>query len=325
VWSGCICENLLLGELLAMWLKYGVAPSGELTSIDEVGRGKTNLACLYCGGSLTAKKGSVKEHHFAHTGETCKPVSQRIKTKAFPALPLYDNFNIQLKGEELEQLKVLWKEYGAQDYAIPKDLVNFRWELKGLLESEGSRSYQFTDLGKIPVGALPLASFNKVQEPLLLSELASLEGSVEIAEAAGLSCLEERRADLLIYRAQLRRIMVNSLYFLEVKADGNCFYKIGITTRSIEERIAEVQRDVRAHYSDVAVNLLGLWEHRGNVELYFKHRYQPFNYRIGKLTEYFAFPNVKAVLNDLYGMKPKMLSDVEVDVLNCEQSDSAAN
>jgi hypothetical protein len=40
-----------------MWLKFGVAPRGELTSIDEVVRGKTNLACLYCGGSLTAKKG----------------------------------------------------------------------------------------------------------------------------------------------------------------------------------------------------------------------------------------------------------------------------
>src|SRR4028118_1355704 len=299
-----------------MWLKFGVAPDGELTSIDEVTRGKTNLACLYCGGSLTAKKGSVKEHHFAHAEETCKPVSQRIKTKAFPSLPLYDNFNVQLKGEELEQLKVLWKEYGAQDYAIPKDLVNFRWELKGLLESEGDRFYQFTNLGKIPMGALPLALFNSVQEPLLLDQLASLEGSVEIAEAAGLSCLDERRADLQIYRAQLRRILVNSLYFLEVKADGNKFYKIGITTRSISERIAEVQRDVRAHYSDVAVSLLGLWEHRGNVELYFKHRYQPFNYRIGKLTEYFAFPNVKAVLQDLCEMKPKVLSVVELEAID---------
>jgi hypothetical protein len=298
-----------------MWLKFGVAPSGKLTSIDEVVRGKTNLACLYCGGSLTAKKGNVKEHHFAHTGETCKPVSQRIKTKAFPSLPLYDNFTIQLKGEELEQLKVLWKEYGAQNYAIPKDLVNFRWQLKGLLESEGSRTYQFTNLGQIPMGALPLALFNRVQEPLLLSELMELEGSVEIAEAAGLSCLEERRADLLIYRAQLRRILINSLYFLEVKADGNIFYKIGVTTRSIEERIAEVQRDVKAHFSDAVVNLLGLWEHRGNVELYFKHRYQPFNYRIGKLTEYFVFPNVKAVLNDLYGMKPKLMSAVELDAI----------
>ena len=213
-------------------------------------------------------------------------------------------------------MKVLWKEYGAQKRSIPKDLVSFRWELKGLLESSGVSSYQFTHLGLIPVGALPLALFNRVQEPLLLSELMKLEGSVEMAVAAGLSCLEERRADLLIYRAQLRRILVNSLYFLEVKADGNIFYKIGVTTRLIEERIAEVQRDVKAHYSDVVVNLLGLWEHRGNVELYFKHRYQPFNYRIGKLTEYFQFPNVKVVLQDLCEMKPKVLSDVEVDVLS---------
>jgi hypothetical protein len=299
-----------------MWLKFGVALSGSLTSIDEVVRGKTNLACLYCGGSLTAKKGSVKEHHFAHTGETCKPVSQRMKTKAFPALPLYDNFNIQLKGEELEQLKVLWKEYGAQDYAIPKDLVNFRWQLKGLLESEGDRSYRFTNLGKIPVGALPLALFNGVQEPLLLDQLVQLERSVDVAEAAGLSCLEERLADLQIYRTQLHGILVNSLYFLEVKADKNIFYKIGITTRSSEERIAEVQRDLKAYYSDVIINLLGLWEHRGNVELYFKHRYKAFNYRIGKLTEYFAFPKVKAVLQDLYEMKPKVLSAVELDALS---------
>jgi len=220
---------------------------------------------------------------------------------------------------------VLWKEYGAQDYAIPKDLVSFRWELKGLVESEGDRSYRFTHLGKIPVGALPLALFNRVQEPLLLEELAKLENSSAVALSAGLSCAGERLADLQIYRSQIGRILINSLYFLEVKADGQMFHKIGVTTRSIEQRIAEVQRDMKAHYSDVVVNLLGLWERRGNVELYFKHRYQPFNYRIGKLTEYFYFPNVKPILIDLYGMESKVLSDVEVDVLNCQQSDSAAN
>jgi hypothetical protein len=51
------------------------------------------------------------------------------------------------------------------------------------------------------------------------------------------------------------------------------------------------------------------------VELYFKHRYKAFNYRIGKLTEYFVFPDVKAVLQDLCEMKPKMLSDVELDAI----------
>jgi len=42
--------------------------------------------------------------------------------------------------------------------------------------------------------------------------------------------------------------------------------------------------------------------------------YKAFNYRIGTLTEYFVFPNPKLVLNDLYGIEPKVLSAVEVDV-----------
>ena len=117
---------------------------------------------------------------------------------------------------------MLWKEYGAQDYAIPRDVVNFRWQLKGLLELEGVSSYQFTDLGKIPVGARTLVLFNKVQEQELLNQLVKLEQSTAVPQVAGLSCLRERRADLLITLAQLRRILVNSLYFLEVKKSRQC-------------------------------------------------------------------------------------------------------
>ena len=311
--------TLLKQELqgLIMWLKYGVTPDGELNNIDEVSRGKTELTCLYCGGQLTAKKGKVKEHHFAHTGESCKPVSARVKTKAFPSLPLYDNFNIQLKGEELEQLKILWREYGTLNYPITKDLINFQWVLKKLMRHDGN--YQFTNLGKIPVGALSLKVFNQVQEPLLLAELVKLEQSVNLAQAASLSSLSERLADLQIYRAQLRRILLNSLYFLEIKADDQTFYNIGITTRQIEERIAEIQRDLKAHYSEVVVNLLGLWQHRGNVELYFKHRYKDFNYPIGSLTEYFRFADVKTVLNDLFEMEAKEVLGVELGVIQCNR------
>jgi len=44
-------------------------------------------------------------------------------------------------------------------------------------------------------------------------------------------------------------------------------------------------------------------------------QYQPFNHRIGKLTEYFQFPNVKVVLQDLCEMEAKVLSDVELDAI----------
>jgi hypothetical protein len=42
-------------------------------------------------------------------------------------------------------------------------------------------------LGKIPVGALPLVLFNK-SRTLAVVGVMKLEGSVEIAEAAGLYC-----------------------------------------------------------------------------------------------------------------------------------------
>ncbi|MCT7986478.1 GIY-YIG nuclease family protein [Laspinema sp. A4] len=304
-----------------MWLKFGISPAGELVPVDEAVRGKTKLTCLYCGGLLTARKGTVKQHHFAHTGETCQPVVHRIKNRAFPSLPLYDNFLIQLKGEELERLKVLWREYGREQRPIPKDLTEFRWILKGLMIGD-RHCYQFTNLGRIPVGALPLGQFNQVQEPMLLSELDKLERSANVAIAAGLSAMDERRADLEIYRVQLRRILLNSLYFLEVRADGETFHKVGITTRPIEQRIKEVGRDMRSHFSEAEVNLLGLWQHRGNVELYFKHRYQRFNFPIGTLTEYFRFPKVETVLRDLNGMAPKVLSAVEWEVLGGKRAAS---
>jgi len=62
----------------------------------------------------------------------------------------------------------------------------------------------------------------------------------------------------------------------------------------------------------------------GNVELYFQYRYQPFNYRIGKLTEYFQFPNVKVVLQDLYEMKPKVLSVVELEAIDGMSANNTA-
>lgn len=121
--------------------------------------------------------------------------------------------------------------------------------------------------------------------------------------------------NFIVYVHQLRRILENSLYFLEVKAGRKTLHKIGITKRSIEERVIEVERDLLAHWKRVEIKILDTWQHRGNVELYFKHRYQSFNYRIGKLTEYFKFDEVGSVLSELRQMKPKALTPVEADIL----------
>lgn len=293
-----------------MWLKYGVSASNTLVSIEDASSGKTHLTCLYCGGGLTAKKGKIKEHHFAHTETSCKPVA----TRQIPTLPLYDNFNIELSGKELEELKVFWKNYGANNYSICVK-PSLRLILSKLLAWNERGYYEFTNLGKIPVGALSLALFNEVQEPLLLEKLTKLEQAAERAKLINSRHQQERIADARIYRAQFKRILESCLYFLEIKTGRRLLHKIGVTKRPIEERIAEVYRDLTAHYKSVDIQVIGTWEHRGNVELYFKHKYKDFNYKIGTLTEYFKLPNIELVVDDLYQMQPKKLVQSELALL----------
>jgi hypothetical protein len=298
-----------------MWLKFGVSSDNALVCIEDIPSGKTSLTCLYCGGGLTAKKGRVKEHHFAHTQETCRPVANRVAYRDFPALPLYDNFNIQLSGKELEELKVFWNNYGVRNEGIIVK-PSFRLILSKLLAWNEGGFYEFTPFGKIPVGALPLRLFNEVQEPSLLEKLANLEQQRQRAQLINSKYLPEKLADFRIYRAQLKRILESNLYFLEIKASRKRLHKIGVTKRPIEERVMEVHRDLAVHYKRVDIQVLGVWKHRGNVELYFKHRYKDFNYRIGSLTEYFKLADVEAVWDDLRQMKPKVLAPVELDVLS---------
>ncbi|MFB2891935.1 GIY-YIG nuclease family protein [Aerosakkonemataceae cyanobacterium BLCC-F50] len=130
--------------------------------------------------------------------------------------------------------------------------------------------------------------------------------------------LAERLVDLRLYRAQLASILLHNLYYLRIEADGLVLHKIGVTKRSLTQRIPEIERDLRCHYQNIKVSVLGLWSHRGNVELYFKHRYKPFNYPIGSLTEYYLFSDTSiadAVLDDLNLMQPKVLSSEEQSVL----------
>ena len=92
-----------------------------------------------------------------------------------------------------------------------------------------------------------------------------------------------------------------------------------MTSRDISYRLPEIKRDLQQHYSKIAIDVLGTWQHRGNVELYFKHRYREFNYPIGKLTEYYKFDDVTLVKNDLYSMEQKVLQGEELKIWRTER------
>lgn len=142
-----------------MWLRYGADRDNKLVAIEQVKSGKTELYCPYWRSSLIAKKGSVKEHHFAHVSDTCYPVIKR-EPRELPTLPLYDSFDIYLSSKELGQLKKLWYRHKLHNNGIHRLEILPAFTREKLLEYDRSLTtldscgaYQFTDLGKIPVRA----------------------------------------------------------------------------------------------------------------------------------------------------------------------------
>lgn len=137
--------------------------------------------------------------------------------------------------------------------------------------------------------------------------------------------LSIRLTDLRIYITQMRKILLASLYYLKVQVDEKILYKIGITTRSMAKRVAEIYQDLRSHYQIVEIEVLGTWASRSNVERYFKYKYCDFNFPIGSLTEYFKFADEsQCVERDLRQMPAKVRSPVEQDIIDGKQDNFLA-
>jgi hypothetical protein len=294
-----------------MYLPYGVDEQGQLVDIDQVARGKTTLCCPYCGVRLLARKGERLAPHFAHDGKTCREAK---RSDRLIALPVYDSFRLHLSGKAWEALRAFHDEHDDFEGGWLEDLGL----VKSFITPYGNERYTLTHQGKIPFGELSLNLFNQFQEPLIRARHDALEQ----AALAALYTAEENTAltDLRLFRAQMKRILETSLYFIEVRTLQGILHKIGVTTRPLEQRLAEIRADLSPHIGEIELVPLGVWRHRGNVELYFKHRYRRFQHPIATLTEYFAFDDVKAVLRDLRRMKPKELIEAEQSILAGESS-----
>lgn len=201
-------------------------------------------------------------------------------------LPLSDRFTLQLTGHQHPALRTFAAQgvdrinRRALETLERLELVQFNTFARG-----GRGAWELTKLGAIPLGQRSLRLFNDVQEPRLIDKVFALEmvaGDAHCAEAADLA---ERLADLRIYQAQLRRILATTRYLLQIDAAGETLHKIGGTSRPVEERVSEIQQELRPYFGAVAITVLGTWPHRGNVELYFKHRYHAQQRPVGPLTE----------------------------------------
>jgi hypothetical protein len=164
--------RLLLPEVLSMWLEYGIDSNGEMIFIESRRRGKTDLKCPYCEGALTAKKGAIKNHHFAHTGETCRAV----KSSRDMTVPFLAGFDRHLSSSELSTLIHFHKtgrlNPDLKDKLARKDFIiqnaNYRWKLAALGESA--------------CGVMPLNRFSNFQSLAIVAKLKKLGSRVIEAE-----------------------------------------------------------------------------------------------------------------------------------------------
>ena len=335
-----------------MLLEYALNKDDKLVSVEDVKRGRSDIRCPYCQGELTAKKGKIKAHHFAHIDETCN-LSQNNDT----GLPVFQKFDLILSKEKLRSLKRLeannfqgkfhetrrgLKQDSDYKFLVKKDLIEVIDESKCFQRID----YKLTDLGEIILKKLSLAEFSKIQEYLSQEKFREFEWlpryyqkmlqqeidfqKTDKYQNAIFARKNSSNLDIKRYQEKLRESIVNfqiyclryqavvakSLYFLKIESDNKVFYKIGTTSRDIEGRIREIKYDLsKVLNQKFSISLLGIWKHRGNLEYYFKYLYEEFNLSLGKLTEYFEFPHIESVLTELNSLEARKLQDFERELL----------
>lgn len=276
-----------------MFLEYGVNESNRYVHISQVNSGRVPLSCPYCGQSLIARKGRIKEHHFAHDGETCREASRDFEALN---IPYFDRFDLHLDSKTWEQLQAFYED--KQTYTrtlIDKELVRYNnWGRKTF--------YELTDLGKIPFGETTLSKFAEMQIDKIMERHYDLSETIRLAHfgetypgnpdryyiAPAPDVVLSALADLNIYRSQVARVFALNLYLLKITTDSDPLYKIGVSA-DIDRRISEIKRDLSAHMTVKKIEVDRLLAHRGAVERYALHRYREYQISIGNLTEYFRF------------------------------------
>lgn len=250
-----------------------------------------------------------------------------------------------LESISFERQKYYDKNRRRKEEKIYRDLSQ-----KGvIIYQDKPQKYKLTELGKIVLKKLGLLEFSQLQFKLSENNFVSLLSQVkqlkcQIKETSkylttdyyqskpvryqkvvlknqknNQEKLKQALIDLKIYQAQYQRVLRNNLYFLQIESERQIFYKVGVTSRDIQERIREIYTDLSKLFKELSISLLGIWIHRGNIEHYFKYKYEGDKFSLGKYTEYFQFEDIQPILNELNTLFDKQLSPLEQKVLSRDQ------
>lgn len=318
-----------------IFLVYGKDEDENLVHISESASGLgCGLSCPFCGGALVARKGRKVAHHFGHKVDSCKPALSLIDF-----IPSYEGYyNLGLTPTQRKALHIIinrWGDepfhaewnYGYDAYSVlrdeglgrPKQVLDTLRE-KGFLvlveeEQKGWRVspvVKVTDKARAFACELSLLDFGRFMNLEFERVYEYLESKTRIdvnSTRAPTELLERERQDyevaLRMLEQERKRIVANYLYFIEIEAkdkqlyEHKRFYKVGITSRVVEERIGEIKTFLKKYYKNLTITALFYLDSVSFVEGYFKAKFRENRLEIGRATEYFDFEDVTAVINEL--------------------------
>lgn len=282
-----------------MFLSHGVNEQGELVCVHEVSPGRVSLKCPFCGQGLIAKKGAQKEHHFAHDGQTCADAKAILQ---MTELPLFD-VDMGLSKTEVALLKKLsrWRSFNRTWLSTKQRAAFDELVISGLVEfQEGD------DRPRLSKSAKQLLTLNsRAGRYLSIPDYAELQEALFVAKEKQLIAYDQANGTQTakFFRLRLTTVLQQHLYVLRIslEQDEVCYplLKVGMTSRSIEERTPEICRDLEKFGRIHKIEVIGFFHHFGSLEKRLLKLLKAYQHQLGSLTEY----------SDLLSISPHLLND----------------
>jgi len=336
-----------------MKLPFGIY-QGKYIHISEVNSGKTTVLCPYCQQQLMAKKGRIKRHHFAHDGKGCTQhfaahffdITGRLKTQL--PLSIYANQKLSKIQHYYKELKEQEQNYSTKTKQESELIPALKAQLQVLkkMDATGDISEIMQQVDRfIAQKIAPFPAFHWIKLPQFTAGYTDGKRECDFEELnpdtheyfypkafqkyvtflknyhQKVDTFKENTAKIVLFEKDLAYFKQFDLYFLEVIADHQKMYKIGLTSRDLTLRRKEIKQALSNHFLKVQLKPLFHLKGFAFLETFFKQKYATHQVKIGQLTEYFSFSDamLSLILKDLnllnYTDKPERNQAAWIDWL----------
>lgn len=267
-----------------MLLPYGKKGSRWI-HISEVPSGQTGLHCPYCEELLLAKKGKRNAHHFAHVGYSCMRTGSASLLDLGKKLPTQLAITDYVKRKQqsivqqlgrLQKKQAILQKRNEKQQQLIKTLVQY-------LKAEQNRTVSRALVAHIRYEFNPLPDLSYLTTSFAVHIKAARYYHVTQQQLA------EMTTKLELYKEELAWFQRFQVYFLEIRTSPySVFYKIGLTARTVSERVQEIRQDLR-QFPNLDIKVCYVLQGVAFLETFFKQKYRSHRHDLEQHTEYFVF------------------------------------